>query len=905
MRSSIVRFLLLFIVAIFHCSPVATQAAPSTNPYQAGVNELIDGLNEIKILPMRDAVVALQMTQQAAMVLSTQYKQHTLAIQLLEQALTIAKSIKQDPTIPLSTIRRSFYGKQLRIYFQLGFVNDSKLAEMETWLGDPELDLSPNDPFTIQLHEFLSTQHLLRAKATNTRKHANIALAQWKKQTPENHYLRINPHIRIAQSYRLEGDGKKAIAVARKAKKIASVAYDEGNDHLLNASLLLAELEWEYGEKKNACTEFKQIASSATNAHGRFVYHVGKALLGQGRCELAAGKMEKGSKLLKQGRDIIEYVFPEDHPARINAITATTLIPSSPKEEKDVHSSPLLTDYKSCAAQAQALALSENYPAAFNAMLQADEQLRQFAPIALASPYVTAQQDYIDALNTSFAELVRFSKEHKETLQGTTSKLYAQWLNRKALFFDAQYYVQSSLRTITDPQQAAQLQRLNTIRRRLSSLIFSPIHSTCSTEYYKELLNKRKTIQTKLNAAVKRSASLTTAIAAKDLPLAKDSALIDIMKLEETRTTQGGYYAFVVLNNKVNLVSLGTVSEIEKVIAAYRKAITTNAERKTIFELGARAYNRLFAPLVALLGNTTRLIISPDGLLNLLPFETLWNPKGHFVISDYTIQYVLTPRDLLRSNSPAASNDVIVFAAPHFSSKRSTNASVENTTRLEFQPLPATQKEAELLQQKYKTTAHVFTGKKATENEFLSLKTAPKILHVATHGFFINNAEEKSATANSRALKTIQPSGVTIQAASQNTSALLRSGLAFSEVGTTANDTYFDGIATAEEILSLNLSGTKLVVLSACETGLGTLEEADGMWGLRRAFHLAGAEQVIATSWSVQDKAALAVIEKFYDKFQKDDAVEALNSAKRNYMKQLKEQRGFAHPQLWGGFFIQ
>jgi CHAT domain-containing protein len=170
----------------------------------------------------------------------------------------------------------------------------------------------------------------------------------------------------------------------------------------------------------------------------------------------------------------------------------------------------------------------------------------------------------------------------------------------------------------------------------------------------------------------------------------------------------------------------------------------------------------------------------------------------------------------------------------------------------------------------------------------IQLADAPRLLHVASHAFFLPEADARSST------------GAAAGAALDVRNPLLRSGLALA--GANSNRGAADaGILTALEASRLNLWGTKLVTLSACDTGVGDIHNGEGVYGLRRAFVLAGAETVVMTLWPVSDGIAREPMAAFYASLGAGDGRgDALRQAKLAMLKQKRRQ----HPFYWAGFIL-
>ena len=193
---------------------------------------------------------------------------------------------------------------------------------------------------------------------------------------------------------------------------------------------------------------------------------------------------------------------------------------------------------------------------------------------------------------------------------------------------------------------------------------------------------------------------------------------------------------------------------------------------------------------------------------------------------------------------------------------------------------------------KWKVNEHLQA--EATEGAIKKIQN-PQILHIATHGFFLEDIDENGGDVN----------GMQAKIAKENP--LLRSGLMLAGSAAIARDsmvdnTTEDGILTAYEAANLNLAKTDLVVLSACETGLGEVYTGQGVYGLQRAFMVAGAKSVIMSLWQVDDFATQELMSNFYREWLKDPSSE--NRQKAFHTAQLKLKEKFPNPYYWGAFVM-
>nr|WP_315897329.1 CHAT domain-containing protein [Thermosynechococcus sp. HN-54] len=288
----------------------------------------------------------------------------------------------------------------------------------------------------------------------------------------------------------------------------------------------------------------------------------------------------------------------------------------------------------------------------------------------------------------------------------------------------------------------------------------------------------------------------------------------------------------------------------------------------------------MITPLLPWLGDATHLLIAPDGELNTIPFQTLVDAQGRYLVESYLITLLTSGRELLRFQSrPAAAHAPLIIADPSFEHSLGNSSSAPSTVRsldlrgLAFAPLPGTTQEAQALKQLL-PKAQVLTQAAATETA-VKAANSPLILHLATHGFFLPNFGEQGFPENP----------------------LLRSGLALAGFNQRQSGSDMDdGVLTALEVTGMNLTGTELVVLSACDTGRGEVVNGEGVYGLRRAFTLAGARSQVSTLWKVDDQATREIMIAFYQNLRRGmGRTEALRQVQ---LQRLKQEL----PYYWAAF---
>ncbi|MEP2024653.1 CHAT domain-containing tetratricopeptide repeat protein, partial [Reichenbachiella sp.] len=376
--------------------------------------------------------------------------------------------------------------------------------------------------------------------------------------------------------------------------------------------------------------------------------------------------------------------------------------------------------------------------------------------------------------------------------------------------------------------------------------------------------------------------------------LQKAEAAVEIVRFKTYDFSNGGFYtdqihylALIIKagSDEISFVHIKNGNYLEsKGYQAYTNAIS--------FELkDTNSYNNYWEPIVSKLSGVNRIYFSGDGVYHKININTLLNPTSNqFVIDELDVRLVTSTRELIKKNSVLPKDgQVFLVGFPTYNLDIKESTSVKNTIQKTFatraftnienlEPLPGTYSEVTTIasildESKWKTK--VLTGEDAIEEKIKDLQN-PTILHIATHGFF----EESSPKDN-----PLFYSGLFLSGASS--------------IYQNKSETEEDGILTAYEAMHLQLNQTEMVVLSACETGMGRVENGEGVYGLQRAFLIAGSKSVVMSFWKVNDQTTMDLMINFYKNLnaQKDRHI-----AFRNAQLELKNQ--YPNPKYWGAFNI-
>jgi CHAT domain-containing protein len=500
-------------------------------------------------------------------------------------------------------------------------------------------------------------------------------------------------------------------------------------------------------------------------------------------------------------------------------------------------------------------------------------------------------KNYTHELERYYSLLLQLTENGRDQ----TGELLNKILQTKGLILDATREQERQLRKIKDKVTLAQIAEIKRLRDRLA--IFNG-----------QLSGSNQAMMDSVNRLSIRIADLERAVNLKLVPinilkniswqdvqarLKKGEVYLEILRLQrdnfEFDKPQVQYWAFVIKPGEAKpgffQIAAGEAFE-GRSLRNYQNRLRNQLE-------DMESYNLYWRNISDQMRGAITAIISADGVYHVVNPVALQNPAtGKFVLDEVEVKRVSTGRDLLSTEVAPAQNKMIVLVGnPQFDMSRKQGANVyrsnavvpveaNETTRSGIMALPGTKKEIELIEQEATSDGFIsemLTGAAANESNVKKLKS-PAVLHLATHGEF-----NQLSTADTY-LK----------------SKLILAGAADPEpLKVTDFTLYEDGFLTAYEVTQLELSETRLVVLSACETGLGEIQSGEGVWGLQRAFQLAGAKTVMGSLWKISDEATVTYMEAFYKEYlTAKDVYQAYQAA------MLATRKHYLHPYYWGAFTL-
>ncbi|RKH41472.1 CHAT domain-containing protein [Corallococcus sicarius] len=714
----------------------------------------------------------------------------------------------------------------------------------------------------------------------------------------ENHPYVADDLVALANVYVAQGSYRRAEPLLLRGLAIMESVCGERHPTVARYLSDLANLYVAQGSYRRAAPLHARALAIREAALGKSDVGVALSLNDLARLDLARGAYADAGPNLERALAILEGTLGQKHPLVAEALNHLARVRLG--QHRLTEALPLLTRAFTLSEQRlreEALGFSESRLASFLQVLRRDEE-RLYA-LLRAHP--------------DDARVRRLALSAALLLKGRSVEETA----------DISRTVYRSLGA-EDRDTFARLRGLRTQLAQLSLQGPGPLASRAYQERLEELSEQGAALEADL---ARRSASLRSLTAlpapaeivdrvAAALP--GDAALVEFVTYAEPSRVSGAdttgsrpprplrYLALVLFPDATTrALDLGPAGPIDLAASRLRDAL---ANRDASFEAPAQAlYQLAFQPLLPLLGKTRRVFLSPEGQLALVPFAALHDGQ-RFLVDAFDFTYLPSGKDLLphpREGVPPGS--VVVLANPDFDTARSALPEARRDApalRKELArrgwaptPLPGTRQEAEAIQ-RLLPQAQLFMGPEATKERLLRLPT-PGILHLATHGFFLEDAPEPTG---SRAVIHFGALGEDPQA-SNPADPLLRSGLVFAGArdpassGASQAPSSGSALVTALELAGLDLWGTQLVVLSACDTGRGDVKLGQGVYGLRRAFLVAGAETVVMSLWKVDDQTTSTLMEAYYRHLL---AGQGRAAALREAMLELRRTQ--SHPHAWAPF---
>lgn len=803
------------------------------------------------------------------------------ALRLLNNALRLSNKYKNADKISTATI----YNNSGLCYKNTGDYKRAEICFDSCMYLYRSMDLANNPDYTNSLNNKADLYRILGRYVQATDLLTEVIQIR-QKTTGKKHFTYANALVNIGLLYDSQYRYEEVEPYLLEAKDIYKETVGEEHQYYANCLHNLAVLYMHLNKYKEAEAYSKIAIESIKKAvgeeHERYAYF----LAGAGLILEKQGKYEKAIEYFELSNAIIKKKFGVKHTAYIDGvfnIASVNWSMKNYKKAKELYYSALQSH-------------KTQFDAFFNAMSERDQL-----------GFYSTMNEHFEIFNSfvfDYAE--QFPKENHGDLYSTCFN-YQMFL--KSLLLNNNV---SSRREILNSKDTALVNLYNRwlyIKQQLANRYRETntdenFWSISDLEIEADKLEQQ--LKNKTSAFVQSKTITFSEIKNK---LNANEAAINIIRAEKagqiTDTTYSlEYAAFIIIKNSTSPL-LTKIAKSKNFETTFAQEYSDNIENRKPDKL---SYNRFWKQISENLKGITKVYISPDGIYNQVNLYTLQNPVTQkYVLDEIDLCILPNLNYILRKNTSNPSKTAELFGYPDYEFDFEKQKKQEKLNQMvalnrfgfsELPPLPGTKTEVENISASLKTNAwtiNSYTEERASEQQ-LKKADSLKVLHIATHGFFLKDISENED-------ETI----LGFEASKIKSNPLLRSGIMLAGASVVARDTLAtefeqDGIFTAYEASLLNLTNTDLVVLSACETGLGVDLNNQGVFGLQRAFYIAGAKNLIMSLWVVDDDATQILMSEFYKEW-------ALNPAKENISKAFKKaqaevRKKYPHPYYWGAFTL-
>jgi CHAT domain-containing protein/tetratricopeptide (TPR) repeat protein len=718
---------------------------------------------------------------------------------------------------------------------------------------------------------------------------------------PDLAYLLSN----FAVLYESMGDSVRAEALLQRSLSIRAKAL--GPDHPEVAVSLhnLAGLYMDQGDTVRAEPLFRLAIAIREKTLGPDHRDLAVSLNQLGRLYWSEGDSVQAEPLLRRALAIRQKALGPDHPSVASSLNNLAVLYARTGDTAGaeplylralaINEKALGSDHPDVATVLFNLAacyLAQGDTARAASMLERGLDVRERHVVRIAAAGSEEQRKlYLATSRDDLDQTVSFHAQGAPNDPAARSLALLAVLRRKGRVLDATADTVGVLRAHMTPPDAELFDHLRALRADIAARTMSGALVGPGAEARRETLAKIGEQADRLEAQIAdRSAEFRREIQPVTIDRVKraippGAVLVEIVRYRPydarsawtARFAAAPRYAAYALrrDTEVSYADLGEAATIDELVRRFNVALADRNSNPYI--AGRQLDARLGRPLRALAGDACHVLLAPDGQLNQVPFGALVDEHGDYLLGRYDFTYLTSGRDLFRLDVPStmATTPPVVVANPNFGPPGPAT------------PLPGTGAEGREVA-KMLPGARALFGDAATKVAVVSLHS-PRILHIATHGFFEPGMKASSGSESSGVAGGL--------AAELPESPLVHSGLIFA--GFNRPGRKENGRLTALEASAMDLWGTKLVVLSACETGVGEVENGEGVYGLRRGLVLAGASTVVMSLWRVDDDATRDLMVAYYAALEKGGG---RSEALRDAQLATFAMKGRRHPYFWAGF---
>lgn len=811
-----------------------------------------------------------------------------------------------------------------------------------------EKALGPDHPDVAQSLNNLASFYVAQGNYGEAEELFQRSIAIREKNNPEGWEV-AQSLANLATVYQREGNDEEAERITKLALIKREKAQGAEHPDVATSLAILATIYEEEGKFGDAELLYKRSQAIREKALGPDHIIVARGQFHQAILLTEEDKFSEAEPLLKSSLTISEKSLGSDHPDVAAIWRGFGFLNQSRgryAEAESFYARALAIEQKSLGPDNPELATTEigmassSYAAgdAKSADLQAGHSMRilheQFDRVF---PYMAEAQRliFLSTASRLFAWYYSFCVQYGKTDPALIGKMYNVLLWHKGFVGRSIAADRAKISNTNDREALALLEKLTAKRSQLAAMILAtPVDPVTWKQNVDQVALETDKIEKELVASSRRFAGDTNLAYATwqdvQASLKPGEAAVELLRFRfhdgKHWTNNVNYVALVVTpETKIAplLVNLGDAKDIEgPPLVSYQDEIFENPASANAEEGLFRSF---WLPIEAALGPSRKVFLSPDGILNLVSLSVIPIGNGRRLLDEYDVRVVSSTKDLLRDTPVHVARSAVLLGDPQFDPVESDQrAAVQQEPRrsvehdpvlagvgpaslrsrqfrggIDLPPLPATKTEIETISsllQRNNWQVEALMGSLATKTAVEHV-IGPTVLHLATHAYFL---KDQGSTLRGDSLQ--MPAGFE--------DPMIRSGLFFAGASRTLraktpSKDVDDGVLTAFEATDLNLQGTELVVLSACDTGLGKVEYGEGVFGLRRAFQEAGAQAVLMSLWAVPDRETQELMTIFYTKWLAgEDKQQAFHDAQQELRARVKVRYGADKPFYWGGFVL-
>lgn len=688
----------------------------------------------------------------------------------------------------------------------------------------------------------------------------------------------------LATLYKLEGKNEKALQLLENALEIDKAVYGEKHPRYATTLHNLASIYKDFNELEKSKSLYQQALSIDRAVYGEKHPAYANTLYNLASLQQQLNQFDEAETNFKEALVIRKEILGENHPDYAFALyglaglyhATQKLVEAKPYyDEVIINYLQQITDFFP--------SLSENEKGAFYAKIK---------------PVIESYQDYC----------VEYAYSGNTDAKEAIGKLFNLQLRTKALLLHSSNKVRNRIFSSGNQDLVDKYLSWTELKERLSKYL-----AYSEDELIDQGINISDLSQ-EINS-LEKSLSQSSELFAEDVEqkdftwqnvrdaLKENQAALEIIRIKKRFVKDSVIYASLIVKKSnteaPDMIILKDGEKLEnRFFNYYRNAIKFTGGEDHI------SYEQFWNPINDYLSDINQVYASTDGIYNKININTLWNTgKSKYVIDDYIVRNISNTKEILLTDSTEeiATNSAEVFGFPDFNLaiEDQIDESLSQTRASEFgfsdiiPELPGTRDEVNKLNELLNENswqANLYLRDNANEMNVKSI-APPRVLHIATHGFFKSDVvfEDGTDYQSGYSNAEINP--------------LFRSGLLLAgsaqTVNTSNNFNEEDGVLTAYEAMNLNLDNTELVVLSACETGIGEVKNGEGVYGLQRSFMVAGAKAVIMSLWQVDDNTTQQLMVNFYRNW-----LSGINKFEAFKNAQLELKDKYADPFHWGAFII-